>query len=601
VAQEIIPRQLGELFEIREILQQCTNLPDLLGTCVSLARKYVRSQTAAVFLFSKEGRLKREALDGVDKNGAFINGDWFPCESYELGRSFTGRVPVPVPPSKFGQPRWTSSLSKEGLEPRSYDTYFEALGPLESAAAVPLNGRHRTFGVLEVINKVDQNSKVIHSGLFSQSEIGWLGLIAVAAAGAITTLRSQQELALLRYVSQVIASPFDEESDPKTTYEKIAIALTSGFFTSYKACIIRTGSDLGSLEVVARAGDGVSFEERLEGARTETAIVSKVFLSGERDLIQDIEPRLDEFVNRDWIASQGFKSIGCFPLSIKNHTVGTMSLFTGYRHSFDDTELEFVESIVSLLASFTEGIYRDAIDQQSISSEHTRFVTEARLAERVTYLDDMRHVDKEILQDLKSVLEELSGDVGTRARKILENQIAKIESRLGSTQQELSNEGLARLSVNDVVQQLVSNDFRQEFKQKKVTLDLNLDKQLPDIEAREREIKLLLWNLLTNAIKAIEAANRKEGHIGVTTAQSTQDRKEILEITVEDNGIGIKKEMQEDIFKRGFSTFRGGTGFGLFSVQRTADKYGGRIVVDSTLGKGSRFSVRLPLKQLRVS
>jgi signal transduction histidine kinase len=453
-----------------------------------------------------------------------------------------------------------------------------------------------------VINKVDQTSKIIRSGLFSQSEIVWLGLIGVAAAGAITGLRAQDELALLRHISQVITTPFGEDSDPKSTYEAVAEALTSSF-TSYKGCVIRTGPSLESLEVVARGGDQVSWEERVEGPRTEQAMVARVFSSAQRELVHDIDLRLDDFVNREWILANCFKSFGCFPLATKDQVLGTLSLFIGYRHSFDDTELAFVESVASLLASFTDGLYREATDQRFLANERSRFVSDARLAEHVILLDDMRHVDKETLQDLKTALEDISADVGSHARKILENQITKLESRLSSTLQELSSEGLSRLGLNDVVQAVVrsfSKEFRQEFRQKRIVLDVTLDTQLPYIEAREAEIRNLLWNLLTNAIKAIEAAGRKGGHITVSTAHTVRDRREMLELTVEDDGIGIKKEMQDEIFSRGFTTFRGGTGFGLFSVQRTVDRYGGKVVLESAVGKGSTFSIRLPLKRIRV-
>jgi signal transduction histidine kinase len=69
-----------------------------------------------------------------------------------------------------------------------------------------------------------------------------------------------------------------------------------------------------------------------------------------------------------------------------------------------------------------------------------------------------------------------------------------------------------------------------------------------------------------------------------------------VELTVSDNGVGIPEELLDRVFEPFFSTKAPGrgTGLGLGIVQRIAAAHGGRLVVDSVSGRGSRFSVLFP-------
>ena len=63
--------------------------------------------------------------------------------------------------------------------------------------------------------------------------------------------------------------------------------------------------------------------------------------------------------------------------------------------------------------------------------------------------------------------------------------------------------------------------------------------------------------------------------------------------SVEDNGIGIAEEHQETIFKKSsrINRYIEGTGMGLYIIKKMIENYGGRIEVESTVGKGSKFEV----------
>ena len=72
-----------------------------------------------------------------------------------------------------------------------------------------------------------------------------------------------------------------------------------------------------------------------------------------------------------------------------------------------------------------------------------------------------------------------------------------------------------------------------------------------------------------------------------------QNQKNVL-IRVKDNGIGIKEKDQNRIFEPKFTTKGSGMGLGLGMVKSIVESYGGRISLESEVGKGSKFTVFLP-------
>lgn len=116
-------------------------------------------------------------------------------------------------------------------------------------------------------------------------------------------------------------------------------------------------------------------------------------------------------------------------------------------------------------------------------------------------------------------------------------------------------------------------------------------------QADPMQIGLLVRNLLENAIRYTPEHGRIK--VGVHSSQRTGT------IEVSDEGIGIPSEAQARIFERFYrvdkarTRNRGGTGLGLAIVKHVAELHGGTVEVNSELGAGSTFTVRLPLEPLQ--
>jgi two-component system phosphate regulon sensor histidine kinase PhoR len=129
-----------------------------------------------------------------------------------------------------------------------------------------------------------------------------------------------------------------------------------------------------------------------------------------------------------------------------------------------------------------------------------------------------------------------------------------------------------------------------------VTLDTEIEPDLPDTMLDENAMTLLLLNLLENALRYGAAEG---GKIGVRLNQ--QD--EHLLLTVADEGPGIPKDELSYIFDRFYrgravrSRSAGGSGIGLSLVKHIALAHGGRVQVKSDLGKGASFEVTIPIRE----
>ncbi len=131
---------------------------------------------------------------------------------------------------------------------------------------------------------------------------------------------------------------------------------------------------------------------------------------------------------------------------------------------------------------------------------------------------------------------------------------------------------------------------RQKAKYRGVEIRLNLDPEAGDVESSPTEIQQIILNLLNNAIDAIEKDN------GLVQLRSTREDN-FVRIDVEDNGQGIPEDILPNIFEPFFTTKAAGkgTGLGLSICRDILSKMGGSIAVESVLGQGSVFHVRLPL------
>lgn len=173
------------------------------------------------------------------------------------------------------------------------------------------------------------------------------------------------------------------------------------------------------------------------------------------------------------------------------------------------------------------------------------------------------------------------------------NRIKKIVDGLRNFAKK--DEGLLTDEVN--INSLIKNNMRFTEKEirKRARLEISLDESIPAIKGNIQKLEQVLMNLMLNAGQAIDKA--RQGLIRITT--SRDDGSSDIIVKISDNGKGMSEETQKHIFDPFFTTRRdtGGTGLGLSISYGIIQEHNGNIEVYSRPGKGTTFTLRLPVQQ----
>lgn len=147
---------------------------------------------------------------------------------------------------------------------------------------------------------------------------------------------------------------------------------------------------------------------------------------------------------------------------------------------------------------------------------------------------------------------------------------------------------LKMASLNEVVEKTVSL-LGPELENRGLQVQLRLSRHLPDAPLDPTQMQQVLVNLIKNAMQAMTR--------GGTLTLQTGESPDSAWVSVADTGAGIPQEQLARIFEPFYTTKKKGTGLGLMIVQRIVRAHNGRIELESTPGRGTRFRIWLPLSE----
>ncbi|MCU1297915.1 MAG: periplasmic sensor signal transduction histidine kinase [Acidobacteriaceae bacterium] len=187
------------------------------------------------------------------------------------------------------------------------------------------------------------------------------------------------------------------------------------------------------------------------------------------------------------------------------------------------------------------------------------------------------------------------GIITNQARQL--NHLVEQVLRFSATRAKTPKYNLRTLNVSDVVNAALENTATV-VQNSGVTLERLIEPSLPSVRADLEVLSQCLQNLITNAAKY--GGDRKWIGIRAQLAKRGGNASEI-EITVEDHGIGIDEYEMKEIFDPFYRSPKvtashiHGSGLGLSLAKSFAEAIGGRLTVRSEVGKGSAFTVHLPI------
>jgi len=255
---------------------------------------------------------------------------------------------------------------------------------------------------------------------------------------------------------------------------------------------------------------------------------------------------------------------------------------------------------------YYEGILEDVTEKKQTSQ--LRIAKEAAEAVAQTKTEFLANMSHEIRTPLNAILgytelilDKIYGDVPEKIQEVLErlhtngrhllsliNDILDL-SKIEAGQLTLS---LSDYSMQEVVH-TVFTTVESLASEKNIELKVSVASDVAYGRGDEQRIVQVLLNLVGNAIKFTEVG---EVRIKVTTTD------DIFSVSVSDTGPGISDADQQRIFEEflqadsSSTRKKGGTGLGLSIAKRIVEMHGGRIWVESTLGKGSTFLFTLPIR-----
>jgi two-component system phosphate regulon sensor histidine kinase PhoR len=245
-----------------------------------------------------------------------------------------------------------------------------------------------------------------------------------------------------------------------------------------------------------------------------------------------------------------------------------------------------------IIAAFTLTI-RTVFNQKKIAEVKNDFINNmthefktplATISLAVDALNNEKVIhDTEKIKYYSGMIKEENKRMNKQVEKIL--QAARVE------RQELKLI-LQEVNAHETIEHIAENVLLQ-IQQKQGSLSLDLTAPNFKLKADEVHFSNIIFNLIDNAIKYTNDAP--------SIKISTSNIGHYLAIKISDNGIGMSKETQSRIFEKFYRSHTGnlhnikGFGLGLSYVKAMTEAHGGKVKVESIVGKGSTFTVMLPL------
>lgn len=250
------------------------------------------------------------------------------------------------------------------------------------------------------------------------------------------------------------------------------------------------------------------------------------------------------------------------------------------------------------LSALVVGGVGAAIAYRRFSRLQQRTQQAERLAELGTLTGGLAHEIKNPLSTVQLNLQLLSEDIShdDPAHRRLANRLATVQKETARLRDILDDflryagkQEIDRkpVDINSLLEELV-DFFSAQAQAQRVQLRLRPAAQKLVVPLDERLIQQAILNLLINATQAMPSEG---GEILLSARQEGQT----AIIDVIDTGRGIPPEALEKIFEAYYSTRSGGTGLGLAIARRVIEAHGGKISVSSEVGKGTRFTIALPV------
>ena len=408
---------------------------------------------------------------------------------------------------------------------------------------------------------------------------------------AAEDLRRQRErLEAMHEVNLAVTSTNDTKSILNALLEKTLSHLP------YAAALVRLRDPQSQL-VETVAAKGFDSKERLDA--DSLTFIDEIMKATEPLIVRNVfaDQRVE---NLQFFKKEGLVSIVGMPLVANGDSLGCLVYAAREEHAFGAEEIEFLKTLAGQAAI--------AIHHSQLYRQSQQQTEELRHAHKIK--DDFLKV---VSNELKTPLNVISGytdmfnqgllgqltPIQEKAIETIERQSKELDGLISKVLQvsDIESETL-RAAKNEINLWEFMSELRAEYDfplAKNVKIIWDYPGDLPTVQSDRPKLKRIAENLINNAIKYTN-------HGTVLISLNYLAPSKILELKVADSGIGMANERRGVIFEKfrqlqeSHSVLQhGGVGLGLYIVKKYMDILGGEIRVDSEPGKGSTFTMRIPV------
>jgi GAF domain-containing protein/anti-sigma regulatory factor (Ser/Thr protein kinase) len=415
-------------------------------------------------------------------------------------------------------------------------------------------------------------------------------------ARTLQLTRSVGELKALGEVGQAVSSTLDLETVLSTIVSRATqlAGMDGGSIWEYDEA-----SEEFYLHASDRLPDALVEVLRAAPIRKGEGALGRLAVTGEPVEIRDIadEGSYQSRV-REALIRCGYRSVLVVPLLRENRLLGALAV---NRNSAG----EFAPEVIELLKTFAT--------QSALAIQNARLFRE--IEEKSRELETASRHKSEFLANMSHELRTPLNAIIGFSEVLSERMFGEINEKQGEYIGDILESGRHLLSlINDILDlskieagrmELEPSDFdlpntientltlvRERAMRRGIEVGRTIDEHLGMVRADERKVKQVLLNLLSNALKFTPEGGRIDVRAQVHDGET--------EISVTDTGVGIAPEDQGAMFEEfrqvGIASKKvEGTGLGLAISRKFIELHGGRIWVESQVGKGSRFAFTLPL------
>ncbi|MDF1500439.1 MAG: GAF domain-containing protein [Anaerolineales bacterium] len=584
-------RNVELVYEVAQELANSFNQDEILERALASTVQHLQAHSGEIFLVEENSeRLQLRASSRRDGLKLMEMAEPF---RLTMGHGLMGwvalqRQSVLVPDVRVDD-RW---VIFEGID--------EAV---RTAVATPLISGGIFMGVMGVFQT--------EVGGFNQDHLQLLEAIARQVSLAISNARRYEalerrvaELSVVREVVQVVNQRLEMQSLLEEVVHQVGEVLGYPIVEIYL---------VDGPRMVMRAAHGGPMDTEISYLMTEGTL-GKVARSGEPVYLPDVKEDPDYV--EGWELTRSEIAV---PLRKKDVVVGVLNVESPVVYGLTEDDVHLLNVLADQISIALENAalydrlreHADALEMMVAerTAELADALNKARAADQLKtmFVSDVSHELRTPLSNIRLYLDLLRRGPEGRFDSYLQTLdretnrlVALIEDLLAisSLDAGTSMPDAKTLHLNKIAEALAQDRSRLYF-DRNLELRLDLEPDLPAVQADEKMISQVVANLMTNALNYTPQG----GHVEVRTARHGEDGRSWSTLSVVDDGLGIPDSERERVFDRFFrgsitrQTGTPGTGLGLSICKEILERHQGRITLESEPGEGSTFTIWLPINQ----